>query len=138
MSKKTKRFKELSPTNTKLFKTPSLIDYDAYKPAFSFRDIRYGQKGCLSKCDRDNKSLIVDKLLKISQLTWKDIHSGRRQKYGYEHIPIKQFKVQLPLAVTPDMNNLLVFRFSDAGRMAGYKTQDIFHIVAIGPKHDLY
>jgi len=129
--------KRLAPKDTDRFKSPILPDYDSFKPAFSFRDMRYGGKGCLSKCNKESKSYIADKLLQLSQLTWKDIHSNPKRGLGYEPIPCGKFKIPLPSSITPEVT-LLVFRFSSSGRMAGYRKQDILHIVAVGLHKELY
>lgn len=135
--RKKQRLKKPIPSDTSHFKAFPPPNYDAYKPAFSFRDMRYRGKGCLSHCDRESKSSIVDRLLELSQLTWKEIHSNPREGLGYEPIPCDRFKVTLPPSVTPEVR-LLVFRFSGPGRIAGYRKQDILHIVAVGAHHELY
>lgn len=123
--------------NTKHISVPEIPDYEMSKPAFSFHNIKYGQKGCLSKCETRDKASVTDLLLKISQFTWKEIHSKPREHCGYEKIGVEQFKISLPPTVTKE-TKLLVFRFSQAGRIVGYKIQDILHIVAVSPKHDMY
>lgn len=124
-----------------LKKTPNFTvappNYDDLKPAFSFRDMQYQGKVCLSTCDDKSKAAIADRLLRLSQLTWKQIHSLPKDKLGYEPIPYDSFKVTLPLTFTKE-TTLLVFRFSAAGRMAGYRINDTFHIVAVSPTHSLY
>lgn len=132
-----KKLKKLLPKDTNRFKPPMLPDYESLKPAFSFRDMRYRGKGCLSNCDKESKSSIADTLLQLSQLTWKEIHSTPKKGLGYEPIPCNKFKIHLPSSITPEVR-LLVFRFSSAGRMAGYRQQDILHIVAVGSHHELY
>lgn len=135
--RKKKRFFKPLPTDTSHFKPLLPPNYDTYKPAFSFRDMRYRGKGCLSRCDKESKSSIADRLLELSQLTWKEIHSKPREGLGYEPIPRDRFKVPLSPSVTPEVK-LLVFRFSGPGRIAGYRKQDILHIVAVGAHHELY
>ena len=60
-----------------------------------------------------------------------------KEQYGYERIPQKRFKIALPSSVTPEVD-MMVFRFSSAGRIAGYRINDVFHIVVVGPNHELY
>lgn len=91
----------------------------------------------MSKCAQKSKSSISDTLLRLSQLTWEEIICKPREKYGYETIPQSQFKCPLPREVTPDIS-MYIFRFSDAGRMAGFRDKDIYHVVQIGEEHDLY
>ena len=121
------------------FKAPKEppIDFDSLPPAFSFRHIKYSGKRCLSKCDDNAKVSIVDKLMRLSQLTWKQIYSQSKEKLGFEKIPRDKLKFPLPSIVTPEVN-IMVFRYSDAGRIAGFRAFDVYHIIAIGPNHDLY
>lgn len=112
-------------------------DYNSNKPAFSFRYMNYGGKKCLSKCDKESKSSISDTLLRLSQLTWKEIISKPKTGLGFEEISYEQFKNSLPKSVTPDVS-MFVFRFSSSGRMAGFRDRDIYHIVQVSPVHDLY
>ncbi len=134
---KNKPFKKLATKQTPHFSIPELINYEIRKPAFSFHDIQYQGDLCLTKCDDTNKALIVDKLLKLSQLTWKQIDSSPKDTYGYEHIPYTKFIVTLPATVTRE-TTLLVFRFSHTGRIAGYRLKDILHVVAVSTTHSLY
>ncbi len=114
-----------------------LIDYDSLQPTFSFRYMSYGSATCLSKCNKEIKSSIAVKLLRLSQLTWKDITSQPKEGNGFEPMPRERFKKPLPQTITPDVR-IIVFRFSDSGRMAGFRSKDTFHIVQVGPHHNLY
>ena len=131
--------KKISPQskNTLHISVPPIPDYDSLKPDFSFHDIRYRKKGCLSNCEMKAKASVVDLLFNISQFTWKEIHSKPKEHYGYEKISAKDFKFPLAPTVTKE-TKLLVFRFSEPGRIAGYRMKNILHIVAVGPKHDMY
>ncbi len=112
-------------------------DYNLNKPIFSFYHLPYGREYCLSKCEQDEKSEFVHKLLMISQLAWKDIYAQGRKKLGLEHIPIDQFHASsFPDIVTPDIEKLMVFTYSHGGRMAGMRKYDIFHVLLVG--EDLY
>ncbi len=113
------------------------INYDSYKPAFSFRYMTYGGDKCLSKCDPKSKSSISDTLLRLSQIPWKEIPSKAKGSLGFEKIPSTQFNYPLPQSVTPDVT-MLVLRFSKSGRIAGFREKDIYHIVQVSPNHDLY
>lgn len=138
MSKKNKSIKITQQQTPKIKLPPATnIDWDALKPAFSFREMQYCGKACLSQCDKQAKLEVVGLILKISQLTWRTIQSQSRNKLGYEVIPYNQFRIALPKVVTED-TNLCVFRFSLSGRVIGYRIQDILHIVAIDPHHKAY
>ena len=111
------------------------IDYNLQKPIFSFKYMAYQEPGCISMCQRDKKSLIIDTFLRFSQLTWKQIVSLPRQA-GFEKIPFHRFRVSLPKKLTPEVT-LLVARYDgDGGRLAGFRDKDIYHVVLVGK--DLY
>ena len=135
---KGKGFTRPTPKKTRLFKIediPPLPNYDLKKPIFSLRNIQYQGDYCISKCKEESKASILDTLLRISQLTWGQIKSRPREKLGCEPIPQDRFTAPFPLVITPDVK-ILVFRFSDIGRIAGYRDNDIFHIILVG--HKLY
>jgi hypothetical protein len=111
-------------------------NYDSHRPIFSFYNMHYGSKYCLSSCDIISKSSVADRLLRLSQLPWGVILSTSKESLGKENIPTRQFKVPLPPMVTPDVTSLMVFRFSDSERMAGLREKDVYHILLVGK--DLY
>lgn len=112
-----------------------LIDHDSSKPVFSFKFMNYCGKCCISKRHNEDKSGILNRLLRLSQLTWRQIASEPRKGLGFEVLPQHEFRHGFPDVVTSEVN-ILVFRYSDAGRMAGFRIKDIYHIVMVGD--DLY
>jgi hypothetical protein len=111
------------------------VDYDLLPPVFSLKHMQYRKDYCISQCDEESKSSILDKFLKISQLTWRKIRSEPREGLGCETIPQHRFIASFPPIVTPEVT-ILVFRYSKAGRIAGYRDKDIYHVLLVGP--DLY
>jgi len=93
--------------------------------------MRYGQGGCISKCDSESKSNILSTLLKLSQQTWAQIKSSPRNKLGFEKMPQEEFRIAMSSTVTPEVK-MIVFRYSDKGRIAGYRIHDILHVVLVG------
>lgn len=106
-------------------------DYDSLPPIFSLKYMNYGSKCCISKRRRRERSTILKTLLKLSQLEWKRISSLPREGSGYEVIRQDQFKFEFPAVVTDEVN-ILVFRYSDGGRIAGFRINDIYHILMVG------
>lgn len=135
---KNKPFKKLPVKNTSNFKIDTPPNYDDRKPAFSFREMKYRGDGCLSVCEDRHKVEIADRLVRLSQLPWKEIYKQPKEGLGFENIPCRQFIIPLPATITQEMETLVVFRFSDSGRMAGFRSQDTYHIVVVGPNHSLY
>lgn len=100
--------------------------------------MEYGGKNCLTVFDNACKAAVADTMVQLSQIEWKQIISTRRQALGYEKIPRKRFLVRIPPIVTEDIERLEVFRFSQPGRIAGFRRNEIFHIVLVSPVHALY
>lgn len=118
------------------FKEPDQ-DYNLLPPIFSFHYMSYGTTYCLSKCTDNDKAAIALRLVQLSRFTWKQIASESRKTYGNEQIPLRQFRAsKFPSIVTADVNSLMVFRYSQAGRIAGLKKNNIYHIIFVGP--DIY
>jgi len=132
MAKNRNRLKPINPQQTSRFRIDERINYDEQKPTFSFKHMKYNGGHCVSRCSQQDKAAIVGKLVQLSQYTWKEIISFPREAYGYELIPTGQFTASLPKYVTPDVDKLMVFRYSQAGRLAGSRDRDIFHILLAG------
>lgn len=105
-------------------------DYDTFKPIFSFHNVRYKGNNCPSNCG--NKTAFINTIMLLSQRTWTELTITQKESLGQESIPVTSFKIPLPKIVTPDVKKLMVFRFSDSERVAGIRTNDIYHIVAVG------
>lgn len=76
--------------------------------------------------------------MQLSQLKWKKILSSPKETFGKENIPLKQFKATFNnyAVISPDVNVLMVFRFSKSERMAGIRLKNVYEILAVGK--DLY
>ena len=122
--------------NTSLFDIKEPQNYDNLKPIFSFRNMKYGGKNCLSKCTSRSRASMVKTLLVLSQLTWSKIMSVSKKSHGKENISRKEFKVPLPKIITPEVESLMVFRFTKSERMAGIRINNIYEILIVGA--DLY
>jgi len=131
---KGKEFKRPSNRKSKHFKVEDLTPrpgYDLYKPVFSFKYMNYQRHCCISMLQNDKKSLVMDTLLRFSQLTWRQITNLPRES-GFEKMPPYRFSVSLPKEITPEIT-VLVARFNgEGGRLAGFRVDDIFHVVLAG------
>lgn len=135
---KGKEFKKIKPKDSTLFKIKGMdtvVSYDKSKPVFSLHNMKYGGDNCISNCSEESRSAIIHRLLRICQYTWEELKSKSKHGLGFEPIPQGRFKVPFPQMVTEDVP-ILVSRYSDAGRMAGFRINDIYHIVLVG--EDLY
>jgi hypothetical protein len=129
------KFKKLKAKNTPHISLREKLppDYNSKKPIFSFRYMKYQSNNCVSRCDENTKASIIETLVKLSQLTWNQIISTPSTGLGCESINCSQFRLPLPTLITPDVTSLNIFRYSEAGRIAGYRETDIYHILVVGP-----
>jgi hypothetical protein len=108
-------------------------------PAFSFKFICTSQHST-SKCSYEQLKSLADKLRILSDLDWNRIELSPRTTNGYEKLPQKSIKRQIPAAL-PNGEAVLVFRFgsgSSAGRIAGFRQGHRFNVLFIDSKFDLY
>jgi hypothetical protein len=106
-------------------KIPSENSIEFDYPIFCFRHLQ-------TVPDRDFKfySDFVERLKKISNLTWNQINVADRHGFGTEKIPVNQMKPQLPKFVTPEITHLLVFRANGDNRpFLGLRRGTVFHII---------
>ncbi len=72
----------------------------------------------------------LDRLSKLSTLSWKEIATQPRHGLGYEFMPISAIKPNVP--VTPDSNKLMVFRATgDNHVFIGYRVGSVFNVLFI-------
>lgn len=109
---------------------------DSY-PKFSF-EFCFGTKKSIEQCSKDIKYRIMDKIIYLSQLAWKDI-SGLRREQGFERIDVSSLSHNSNTPVKfSDVNKVDVFRIGDKGRLIGYIEEDTFFIVWIDTKFEMY
>lgn len=82
----------------------------------------------------------IERISKLSGLTWSQINLEHRHGYGHEKMPIKQIKPSIPNFITPDVENLTVFRAnSDKRPFLGIRRGNVFHIIFMEEKFgDVY
>lgn len=84
----------------------SEIDY----PIFCFK---YFQQDSLAKCSNEQLKSFFDRLRRLGELGWNEIHKSGRHDYGLEYLPIKKIKATLPAFITPDVEKIAVFRYNN-------------------------
>jgi hypothetical protein len=108
-------------------KIPSENSIEFDYPIFCFRYLQTVSNG-----DYKFYSDFVERLKKISGLTWNQINVADRHGFGTEKMPAKQIKPQLPRFVTPEITHLLVFRANGDNRpFLGLRSGVVFHIIFI-------
>jgi hypothetical protein len=85
---------------------------------------------------------INDRLRILSTLDWKDIETSPPETHGFEMMLTGEMKGQIPDTFS-DEKAILVFRFGAgggprAGRIAGVRDGNRFHIVFIDRNYSLY
>lgn len=110
-------------------------DSDQKSPVFSFEYLQQGW--CVQDCQQEERSRMLDKLRRLSQLSWKQIRQEHRHGLGTEIIRKNSLKVEVPGFITDDVR-LLAFRAFDMVAMVGYRNGRIFHIIWIDRTFTLY
>lgn len=108
---------------------------DHLHPIFCLKNLR--RDHCLSKCNKEQKAAFADKLHQLSQVPWIEIRQSHRHKLGSEIIDKDTIKADIPVFITPDVK-ILAFRFWKKAPMLGYKSGEVFHIIWLDPKFELY
>lgn len=91
----------------------------------------------LDQCTDDEKVKFIDRLQKLSSMTWQQIQLAPRHGLGTEKISRDAIKAGIPTHITPDIS-FYALRFDGKKPFVGYKSQFIFHIVYIDRAFSLY
>lgn len=105
------------------------------KPVFSFQHL--SSDFCISKCDKNEKAALADRLRILSQSTWQQLHQLPRHGQGYEKISRDAITAPIPDCITPD-DTILAFRFQAKKPMVGFRDGNVFHIVWFDRDFSLY
>jgi hypothetical protein len=134
----TKRLKYVTPQTGDRIKSHESdeISPEQQPPIFSFYKI--SRTHCVSNCTTDEKGALIDKIYRLSQLTWAEIRSTHN-KYGlgYEHIDAKTIYAEIPGDIKGEVT-FLAFRFYKTAPMVGYRERRIFHIIWLDRDFTLY
>ncbi|MDD7984009.1 hypothetical protein PQO01_03465 [Lentisphaera marina] len=89
--------------------------------------------------DKKDRVLVLDKFVYLNTLTWKDIKKLPREQ-GFEKIPFSQLKKagNKPHRFK-DETDVVVFRMPSAkGRLIGFIDSEVFYLVWVDTKFDMY
>lgn len=137
MARKSKRIIPPAESTGKLKLGPqSGGNSDQKKPKFSFCYIQGSH--CITKCQKDEKAGLADKLYRLSQLTWAEIKQQGRHKLGFEKIARGAIKAGIPSHITEDVDHFLAFRFDDLKAMVGYRLGSTFFVIWLDREFNLY
>lgn len=112
-------------TTLNKIKVPNENSFELDYPVFCFRHLQ-------TKIGEDHKfySDFVERLKKISNISWNEINTSNRHGFGTEKMPVGQIKPVLPRFVTPEITHLTVFRANGDNRpFLGLRRGTVFHIL---------
>jgi hypothetical protein len=121
-----KRLKSKKPERNKI-KIPSSTAIKIDYPVFCFKHLQIDYKG-----DNEFYYKFIERLNKLSSLSWDQIITTQRHGFGTEKMPVDQIKPRLPNFITPDVKDLIVFRANGDNRpFLGLRKNNVFHIIFI-------
>ena len=130
---KNKKPKRIKPVETKPAKNYDKacfrisMEHALCSGPFSFREL-----------DKEHKAAFADSVYSRSKLTWVTLKKSDRHALGYEKIPLRQIRGQKPRVLTPDVEDVIAFRFHGRAPMVGYRDEDIFYVIWFDPGYKLY
>lgn len=104
-------------------------------PIFCFRYL--DRKYHIDGCQKDEKIAFLERLIKLSTLSWNQIHLSDRHGFGTEKIAWKAIKKQIPIGFSED-DNLFALRFQGLKPFLGCRRGTVFHILFIDRDFSLY
>jgi hypothetical protein len=87
--------------------------------------------------ETDEKSALVDKLDRLSQMTWSDIQNAHHKGMGMERIPKGEICAGIP-ARMDHVEKFHVFRFHGNCRMVGHRNGHTLHVIWFDRNYSLY
>lgn len=105
--------------------------------AFSFLHMPNGKYSIDSIKDNKFLALILKRLKKLSNMTWKELKLSNRHASGYETIDKKSINGNIPQSITDD-TPIIVFRGQGIRPIAGYRSGKTFHVLFIDRDLTLY
>ncbi|MFC1771110.1 hypothetical protein ACFLZV_04400 [Candidatus Margulisiibacteriota bacterium] len=136
-----KRIKSKQPQGGERLKTPdnSSVSTLTKKPIFSLEFLC--KNYCISKCNKEQKAGILDKLHKWSKLTWKEIINSPKNALGHEKIKRDSIKIKKIPTLVKEVY-VLSTRFNSGknkkSRLLGYRVNEIFYLLWIDKDGKLY
>ena len=91
----------------------------------------------LSRCEKDQKISLIERMCKLSTMTWDQIRQTHKHGFGSEKIQQENLRAARPSHITPDVT-FYALRFDGLRPMVGYKSHFIFHILYLDTNFSLY
>lgn len=109
------------------------IDY----PVFCFKYLQWGN---IQKEDFRLLKDFIARAQKLESLGWNEIYTSSRHSYGMEQISVRMIKPQLPSFISPDVKNLIAFRYTGNNLpFLALRNDNILHVIFIETRFgDIY
>ncbi len=113
------------------------IEIEDFKhPIFCFK---YLQKDFnLENCNQDEKTALIEQIVRLSSMDWQDIQYTQRHGLGSEKISVSSIKASKPSIITEEVESLLALRFLGKAPFVGLRNRFIFHVIYIDRAYTLY
>ena len=137
MAKPHNRIQQPAPKGGKHIAAPEpiLIATNQRKPLFSLEYL--SKSHCITKCEMREQAAFARTLHTLSQYTWQELRQAGRHNSGCEKIARKSIRAPIPAHLTDEVD-FLAFRFYDRAPMVGYKSEEVFYVIWLDRRFDLY
>ena len=112
------------------------IDLTAYI-SFSFKYLTDHTNHHINACGVEGKDAFLERMHRLSSMTWNEIYTTHRHSFGSEKIPQNIIRVQLPNIVTKEVS-LIALRYHNNAPMVGFRRDSTFYIIWFDPNLSLY
>jgi hypothetical protein len=85
--------------------------FESKYPVFCFRHLHKDYH--IDQCDNEEKKQFIEKIIKISSISWEKIQLSPKHGVGSEKININTIKSKIPTTFTGDVEHLLAIRFDE-------------------------
>lgn len=127
------RIKKPTPgTGKRIVPTEEGRPTDNLYPIFRITDLQ--RDFCIRNCDQAQQAAFARALRDLSSLTWGQIKQAPRQGMGFERI----YKINKKVPSQAEKETLISFRVDGLSRLIGYRSQEVFHILWIDLRGDVY
>lgn len=105
-------------------------------PIFCFKHL--SKTHGLDRCTNAEKAAFIERLSKLSGMTWNQIQFAPKHGLGSEKITVESIKPGLPDFLSSDVGFLFAYRFDGKKPFVAHKSGTILHVLYIDNKLDVY
>lgn len=131
-----KKIKGLSPSKKQgIIKTVNYPALTFNYPVFCFKYLHKDYH--LDKCTDEEKRKLIEKIVKISSMTWEQLQFAPKHGLGSEKISPGSIRIKAD-SFSEEVNTLLAFRFDALKPFVGFRDGFIFYVFYIDRDFTLY